>query len=384
MKLERNSIAPYEFTFSIVCFMHGTVLRSGYIISITRQESWIMGITGFLLSLLILLIYSLLIKRFPSKNLMEINEAVFGTVGGKIISALYFFFFISLAALNTRDAGNFVTGYMMPETPIRAIALMFLFACMYAIKKRLSNLFHLSTLIVIVVLVAMILNTVLIFKDINFDFLSPLFQLEPQKYIQGTVSLAAVPLGEVLIFMMLTPMVNNHKKASRALFFGIVISTISMILVMLRDIVTLGPLVSVVSLPTLESIRYVSLDDIISRLESIYATLLIILLIFKVTVLLYVSVLSFSQITGSTPTYDATSLSELCHDKPIKTPVLPILAALTFFYSIFVFESVMENIQWGATAAPFFSLTFELLLPAVTLLTAVLRKKKIRFKEVTA
>ncbi|MEA4893111.1 MAG: hypothetical protein VB085_11205 [Peptococcaceae bacterium] len=34
----------------------------------------------------------------------------------------------------------------------------------------------------------------------------------------------------------------------------------------------------------------------------------------------------------------------------------------------------MENMDWGATVAPFFSLTFELLLPALSLLAACFRK----------
>ena len=55
-------------------------------------------------------------------------------------------------------------------------------------------------------------------------------------------------------------------------------------------------------------------------------------------------------------------------------PFLLISAAFVFFYSLFVFESIMENMDWGATTAPFFSLTFELLLPAVSLLAASLRK----------
>ena len=378
MILEKRSITRREFILTIFCFMHGTVLRSGFIISITRQDSWIMAITGFLLSLLIIATYSALMKRFPGSNLVEINEIVFGRILGKTISSLYLFFFISLAALNTRDVGNFVVSYTMPETPIEIVSLLFLICCIYAIKKGISNIFHLSIVAFTITFIAMLINSLLIVKDANFEFLAPLLRSAPQKYVQGTVSLAAVPMGEVLVFTMLTPMLKNTEKIGRPLFFGILLSTLVMIVVMLRDIVTLGPLVSVVSLPTFESIRYVSLSDILTRLESIYSIVLTMLYIFKVTLLLYAALLTVNQILAGKEREKTGVMEEKHQSQPKKTdttpPLLLLLTAFVWFYSHFVFESVVENMNWAATTAPFFSLTFEFFLPALTLFIAGIRK----------
>lgn len=376
MNQQKGSFSAIEFTLAVFCFVHGTVLRSGYIISITRQDSWITAIFAFFASLIPVAIYGALMKKYPGRSLAEINELVFGRIVGKIFTGLYFFFFLSLTALNTRDAGNFVTGYTMPETPLKAISVFFLFACAYAVKKGIHHLIELAPLIFTVTVTTMVFYSVLSLKDADFDYLLPMLRQEPVKYVQGTLTLAAVPKCEILSFMMLAPMLKENKKAGKCLVLGLVLSTLGSISVMLRDTTILGPLVSVVSLPTFESIRYTTLTNLLSRLESLYAIVLVLLYLFKVSVLLYATVASLEQIFAPQKVDALPFHAEHPLGKPEPSsspPLLFILTALVLFYSNTVFESVTENMNWAATTAPFFSLTFEFLLPAVTLLVAVLR-----------
>ncbi|MDF1495246.1 GerAB/ArcD/ProY family transporter [Caproiciproducens sp. CPB-2] len=381
MKLEKGSISSKDLMFSVFCFMQGTVLRSGFIISVTRQDSWAMAITGFLLTLPILAVYTGLLRKFPGKNLIEIDDIVFGPVFGKILSALYLFFFVSLAALNTRDLGNFVAGYMMPETPIAAVTLVFLVGCAYALRKGIENLMHLSVLFTIIAMGALAVNSILLLKDVQPEFLKPFFQLKFPEFVQGTVSVAAVPMGEILAFTMITPMLEKGKKAGKPLLLGLALSAASMVFVIMRDIITLGPLVAIVSLPSFESMRYVSLAGILTRMESIYAVVLVILFLFKVSILLYAFVLGLTQMLSgkSPPRANPDHKGQSCETEQLQgqhsaPPLMLISVAFVFFYSLFVFESMMENMNWGATTAPFFSLTFEFLLPAVSLLVVCLRK----------
>jgi len=379
MKPERGIISPQDLTFAVFCFMQATVLRSGYIISVTRNDSWAMAVAGLVTALPIVAIYAALMRKFPGKNLMEIDDIVYGPVLGRAVSALYLFFFLSLAALNARDLGNFVVDYMMPETPIAAVILVLVAGCAYVIRKGIENLLHLSTAFCVIAVGALIVNSILLSKDARLEFLKPFFRLEPMKYVQGTVSVAAVPMGELLTFTMFAPMLGRGQSAAKPMLLGLTFSTVSMAMIMLRDILTLGPLVSIVSLPSFESVRYVSLADILTRMESVYAVVMVLLFSFKVSILLYASALGLTQILGvrGRPREDAGGAP--CEAARLERrdgdpPFMLITAALVFFYSLFVFESVMENMDWGATAAPFFSLTFEFLLPAASLLTALLRR----------
>ncbi|RAV03472.1 endospore germination permease [Paenibacillus sp. YN15] len=367
MRTAMGSISSKALMFAVFCFMQATVLRSGYIISVTRQDSWAMAATGFLFTIPIVAIYAALLREFPGKNLIEIDDMVFGPIVGKVVSALYLFFFLSLAALNVRDLGGFVVQYLMPETPIAAVILLSLLGCVYAIRQGMENLMHLSTFLGIIAVGAVVIHSILVLKDIQPGFLKPFFQLELMKYVQGTVSVSALPMGEILAFTMITPMLEKPKKTAKPLLLGLLLSAISMAFAMVRDTVTLGPLVFIVTLPSFESLRYVSLGDTLTRMESIYAVVLVLLFLFKICILLYAFVLGLTHMLGRKN-----------RERPLSQKSYPPLtllsAALVFFYSLIVFESIMENRDWGATTAPFFSLTFELLLPAVSLLVAFLSK----------
>ena len=357
MNPEMKKISWKELMFAVFCFMHSTILRSGFIISGTRNDSWAMAFTGLLFTLPMVAIYAVLLRKFPGKSLIEIDDIIFGPVLGKIVSALYLFFFVSLAALNTRDLGNFVVGYMMLETPLAAVIFIFLIGCVYTIRKGIENLMNLSTFLFIISVGALAVNCVLVLRYIQPEFLKPFFRLEPLKYVQGTVSVAAVPMGEVLAFTMVTPLLGKDKKAAKPL------------------------LLSIVSLPAFESMRYVSLEYTLTRMESIYAVILVILYLFKVSILIYAFALGLTQmLSRKSQLYPNPDNANRLYERERLLslrgypPFLLISAAFVFFYSLFVFESIMENMDWGATTAPFFSLTFELLLPAVSLLAASLRK----------
>ncbi|WP_195376843.1 GerAB/ArcD/ProY family transporter [Anaerotruncus rubiinfantis] len=388
MSLSKGSITSKDLLFAVFCFLLATILRSGYIVGITRQDSWAMAITGFLFMLPIMAIYAALLRRFPGKNLLEMDDIIFGPVLGKAVSALYLFFFLSLAALNTRDLGNFIVDYLMPETPIAAVFLVFLIGCVYGIRKGIHNLMYLSTIVCIITVASVAINSILIIKDIHPGFLKPFFRLEPMNYVQGTVSVGTLPMGEVIVFLMLTPMLGKKTKAIKPLLLGLTFSALFMTLVVLRDIITLGPLVAIVSLPSFESVRYISLSGVLTRMESVYAVVLTLLFVFKISILLYAFALGLTQIfrrKSALPEEIIVEKGVGAQPKPQQDhpPFLLISAALVFFYSLIIFESVMENMDWGATTAPFFSLTFELLLPAVSLLVTCLRKSG-KPREVTA
>ena len=358
MKLESGHISGRALMFSVFCFLQGTMLRSAFVINITRNDSWAMALSGLLFSLLLVAIYATLLRRYKQKSLFEINELVFGPVLGKLLSLLYLFFFLTLAALNTHDLGDFVVGYMMPETPLPAVILLFMIVCIYAIRKGVQNMVRISTVLCIIAISAIAINSILILKDIQLGFLKPFFQLPLEKYIQATTTVTAIPLGEILAFTMITPMLGTKEKPGKMMALGLSLSAALLMIIMLRDITTMGPLVSIVRLPSFESVRYISVAGVLTRMESLYAVILISLFLFKVVILLYASVLGLAQLMN----FKSYS------------PLALICGGFVFFYALIVYKSLMENFDWGATTAAFFALTFELLLPAITLVAASLKK----------
>ena len=357
MELEKGKISDLQLIFSIGCFIQGSTLLSAFVISVTKQDTWFVVLTGFAISLGIIGIYIALMKRYPHKNILQMFEAVFGVYAGKIVSALYFFYFLSLAALNSRDVGNFVVGYILPDTPMIAVLVMFIFICSWAVRSGAETLVRFSFLFVVVSFIVIFLIYVLLVKDMKFSNLLPAFTLPPVKYVQGTHIVAVIPFCEIVVFLMMAPCLKEQDKAARSFLLGLLIGGITLLAIVIRDIVTLGNLINIVALPSYEAVKLIDIANILTRMEVLYAIELLFLQFFKVSILFYATVLALAHVLG------------LRSYKPYVLTIGTIIVSL----SIIIFRSPMENAHWGPTVAPFYNTIFQLLLPGIALLTSLLR-----------
>ena len=110
MNAHANKISAAQFMFSIACFLQSSSLLTAFFTPILEQESWIVVCFGFILCLPLIAIYLGLMRDFPDQNLFQIHDTVYGRFGGKIVSALYFWLFMTLMSLNLRDVDDFLKG----------------------------------------------------------------------------------------------------------------------------------------------------------------------------------------------------------------------------------------------------------------------------------
>ncbi len=326
MKIESSQISANQFMFSVACFIQASSLLASFFSSISKQDSWIAAIGGFLASMPFLLIFILLIRHFPGSNLIQINDRVFGKVIGKLASLLYLWFFLTLASLNLRDLGDFVTRY--------------------------------STAFVFISLGVVVFTSLLTLNRMDFNHFLPVFSLPPIKYVQSINIVTTIPMGEIVVFLMIAPSVNDQKNIPKTFFWGLVIGELTLLAIILRDTAVLGNTMPLFSLPSFETLRVVSISEAISRVEVLFAIVLIILLFFKVALLYYVIVLATAQ------------LFQLSTFRPL---VLTI-GAIIVSYAFILFPSSVEHATVGRDTAPIFWLVFELLLPLCTLIVAKVRK----------
>jgi len=332
-------------------------LLSAFVISVTKQDTWFVVLTGFIISMGTIGIYIALAKMHPHKTIIQMFEAIFGTFIGKIFSILYIFYFLSLAGLNSRDVGNFVVGYIMPETPIIALLIMFVFICSWAVRSGIETMVSYSFLFVVISYIVIIFIFLLLIGEMNFNNFFPAFTLPAIKYVQGTHIVAAIPFSEIVVFLMIVPCLDNQKKVAESFLAGLLIGGITLLAVIIRDIATLGNMISFVTLPSYETVKLIDIAHIITRMEVLYAIELLVLQFFKVSILYYATVLGIAQVFN------------LRSYKPYILTVGIIIISL----SIVVFDSPMENAFWGSTVAPVYSSIFQLLFPGVALITSLIR-----------
>lgn len=359
MKVGKEQISAAQLMFSIGCFIQGSTLLTGYVTGVAKQETWISVVAGYIVSLPILGIYIKLANKFPRKNIIQITTSTFGGILGRIISGFYIFFFFSLAFLNTRVMGEFMTGYIMPETPLLAFQIMFIFVCAWAVRKGVETMTRYGVLFVIIVSIVILFNSVLLIKDMKFSNFLPIFSLPITKYIQATHTVVILPFCEIFTFFMIFPYIKESAKVKKALYGGLTIGAITFFAIVLRDTSVLGAANVVFTAPTFEVIRLINVGDIFTRMEILYSTVLLILFFFKVSIVFFAAVMGTAQLFN-------------LHSYRILVPIFGVLITI---FSFIAFESPSETSYWGQNIAAVYSSFFEVLLPAITLVVAVIQEK---------
>ncbi len=361
MKLDSGKITPAQLMFSTACFIQASALLTAFLAGVTDYDSWFVVIVGTIFCLPILAVYIGLMKTFPGKNLLEINDVVFGKVFGKGVSLLSLLFFLTLSSLNLRDMGVFVKETVMIKTPDVVLLTSCMLVSALAVRYGIVVVTRYGLLFVLISAFVLVLSLLLSTSRMDINNFLPMLQLPVKKYIQGTNVILSIPFGELVVFLMIIPH-TREKKRSVGLYFigGFLIGALALLLVVIRDTAVLGSAVGLFVLPAYVTLRTISIFGI-SRLEFLFAVVLIVLLFFKITLLYYVTSVGIAQILGM---------------KSYRPAVLA-TGILIISYSFTLYPSGIQHATSGRETSSILWQFFELFLPLLALVTGKIRKKAI-------
>jgi spore germination protein KB len=345
--------------FSVACFIQSSALLAAFFSPVTLQDSWLAVVFGSAFGLLLVWLYSAFMAAFPGKNLLQVADAAFGTVLGKAVGGLYVWFFVTMAALNIADLGNFTKLMIMEETPNVVLMLACVLISAWAVRHGIEVVTRYSSVFWFVTLGLIGMSIILVLNQIRPENFFPMFDLPFIKYVQGTHIYTMTPIGELVVFLMLAPNVRlTRRRLTRFFFQGFAFGGITFLIVLLRDVAVLGSVLDLFAMPGLVTLRLVNMGTAFSRMEIIFAVMRIMLLFFKITLLYYVSVIAIAQITG-VKAYRFLTLS---------------VGAFMTAYGLTLYPGPMEHIASAQKTVPFIWILFEILLPLLTFVTAKARK----------
>jgi len=357
MNNEKEKISSGLLMFSMACLIQSSSLLIGFTSTVTRQDTWIIVIFSFILILPVLWIYIKLATKFPGKSIIEINECVFGKIVGKVLSSLYVFFFFSVAFLNGGLLSGFVGSTILPETPKAAIIIALVLLFVYTLRKGIEPITRCSTFFVIILIATLLINSILLIKNMKLSNFLPIFTLPINKYIQATQTEVFLPFCDIFVFFMLFPNLQNPKDVKKPFLNGLIIGAATVFFVVLRDTAVLGTSIQFMSRPAYEAVRLINIANTLTRMEIVYAIILIVLLFFKICIFFYAAVKGISQI------FKLESYKELA----------PVIGALGVVFTLIAFKSPMEEAYFGVNSASFYFMFFQFILPLITLIVVTLK-----------
>lgn len=360
MTLEKGSISGLQFSMLLIGFLFGSTVLFGTANDL-KQSSWMIPLLGTLAGLVMASIFVTLNQRFPGQTLIEINNIVFGRWLGKLFSCLFLWFLLHLGATVISNFELFFSVILYPATPTVIFGLFIVLVCVYAVVMGLEVLVRCVIILLPFTLITLIFNTITVIPQMKLSSLLPVTDIETKSLLIAAGHSAAFPFWEIVAFLMIIGFVHPEVKKKMPLFtWSFVIFGLYMAFLTARNIMVLGPMETHFVFPGLETVRMTNIADVITRTEAIVAINFMSMGFIKAAVLLYGCSLGGAQ------------LLKLKSYRPLVLPLGLLMAAM----SMMLFGNTAETAVFAHNTWWIYAMPFEVGIPLLTLLTAVMLRKR--------
>ncbi|SFX55240.1 spore germination protein KB [Thermoactinomyces sp. DSM 45891] len=295
--METARISTWQFFILALGYLLGTsfLFRIGGLISIAKQDAWIIplwaGVAGVLLSL----IWIKLANYYPGNSIIQICIQVAGKRLGGFIALLYIGYFIHLSSLITRNLGDFMKINLMPRTPITVFHVMFLLIICYAVIKGIETISRSTEFLFPLVTVTFLFIFFIALYEWNWDRFQGMFRMNIWTTMKETRSLFGFPFMESFLLVMLFPYVRSRIKVS-----FILANVVTALLLSVGVFFTIGVLgVTRASHETYSLfviVQEMHIGTFFEHLESTIALILLIVVFIKLSITYYCAVSGLCQL----------------------------------------------------------------------------------------
>ena len=362
--MDTIKINSFQLFVLVFLFEMGSSIVVG-IASGLKQDAWIAVLLGMAGGLLLFLVYHRLFSYYPDLPLTGYVQKITGKFIGSILGFLYIVYFLYCASRVMRDIGELLTTTIYTNTPLFILNALMVLTVIYAIHKGLEVLARVGELLFMMVYLMAIVGFLLVLFSglLHLENLKPILENGIMPVIKKTLGeTITFPFGEMIIFTMILPNLNEPKKAKLVCLSGIILSGINIIITTIINIAALGTDLIIRSpFPLLSTISKIDLMNFIERLDVFFMLYLVIGGFFKITLYFYAAVLG------------ATELFKFKNTSKLTFPI----GLIVLFASLTIASNYAEHIKEGLKIVPIYlHWPFQIIIPMMLLVIAFFRNRK--------
>jgi len=320
---------------------------------------WYMTLVSAAVAALFFAFLYLLLKRFPGKNIMEINDIVLGKFAGSLLSLVLCAFLMIIASIDMREFTEVLKVFVLPESPPSFIMVIFIISVISLAFAGLETLVRYSKFLVYLLGAGCIFVILLSIPDFRVYRLFPLLGNGLGKTIING-ALRCSFYGEAALVGIMAASLQGTNEIKRIGFYSIFISGLmtSLCLLSFGMVFPYSTAQELVS-PMFAMAANVHLGGFLQHMEPIFVFLWNFGSFIEVSALFYSAIMIY------------------CHVFRIsdKRPVILPMGTLLFCLNLFpkgiqdVFSAYVQTMRtWGWV--------IYFLPPVIVLIIAVIRKKK--------
>lgn len=361
--LDQGKISASQLSLMLFTLVASTAML--FVPAITAEAA---GRDGWMSDLFFATVFGLLVawacislgQRFPNESIIEYSPKVLGSFFGHLNILCYIFFFIWTNSIIVGEFADFMVAAFLTKTPKLVFMIIIVWLAAYAVRSGLEVIGRLNQLLFPLLLISYLVIVVFVANDIQLNNLFPLLENGIKPVIKGSLSPSAWR-GEIVLTLMIFPNLNQQAKGRKASIYAVMFLGIILALNTLATVCVFGPeLSSRLTFPYFILAYYSRITAVLERMEALIMLVWVAGLMIKIAIFYYCAVLALAQ------------WFKLRDYKPLITPVGIILIA----WALVIYENSRELIEIISRPFPVYAYTFELLIPALMLLIAVIRKKK--------
>ena len=236
---------------------------------VAKQDSWLSLLLSILFALPVFLMYARIVQLFPGKNLFDMLELLFGSVGGRLISVLFIFYCLHLCALVFKNFAEFISVCVMPETPELVILVSMMLVVCYMARCGMGAMGKWSVFMLPLVIIVLLFTFLFAVNKIDFNRLLPIMSHDLGTISAGAYKLLAFPFAELVIYLGLASHIRRGTSPYKLFLYVLLISGILLLGATLRNLLILGAaVVEAEYFPSYTAAKVINIADLIARLEA--------------------------------------------------------------------------------------------------------------------
>lgn len=345
--------------YLMIMFIFGSSIVMGVSTEI-KQDAWISLLLSLVIVIPNVIIYARILKLFPQMDIFDITQQLFGKIISKIIIVLFSSYALHLASIVLRNFSEFIEIVAMPETPQLPIMLVMVLVTAYMAKVGVEALGKWAVFTFFIVVTVVILTVIFSVNVMEFTNIMPIANHKFSDIAKSAFSLFTFPFVETVLFMAILNSIKKTDSPYKIYIFSILISTMILLLVILRNLFVLGvPMTMSHYFPSFVTARIINIGDFISRIESSISLNLILTGITKITVCLLVATKGFSKLFNI-PNY-----------RKLLMPITLLVLALCPI----IYKNTMEMFDF-IKVYQYYSMPFQIVIPLLIWITAEIKVRK--------
>jgi spore germination protein KB len=362
-QFDNARISVRQFTILIVLGIIGdSILIIPTIIAHSaKQDAWLSMLLATICGIAAGALFAAIANRLQRQTLFnKIRQQLGKWVGGFVCLLFLFEFFMCGLTLIT-EMTQFMTAQLMPETPVNAIILVFLFVVIIAYRYGIEAFARMGELLFPVFLLLFLFMVVFLLPQIKETNLLPLVSEGFVGIRHGTVVAFSTGFAEMFILLMLVNHVTGNAKLTKPIITGFAIGGLILFIIVLFCVLVLGPnIMETKYYPTFVLAQKINIGNFLERVEAIIAFLWFITVFYK-TLLLY-----FAFTSG------IAQLFQLKESNMLTIPIgmLLLVGAVAGTPNTSVYISILKS------SYIWFDITFCLLLPLLIFIIFVIKDKR--------